>query len=153
MQRPVTSRRGGIRAGGRAAAIAAVTIAAACHAAPADGTGGKLTQAQIAANDNAAGERLMREGKYAEAAQKFEFAYARNPVVAYYISDCTARLRAGDLEHALHVCQGARNNEPSPAQRRQIEQLIKDILAAGKAQGLELCDGCIYEAPPDPPPH
>jgi hypothetical protein len=151
-------------------------IAAACHAAPAGSAagdpprsngsaastsggsatpaaGGKLTQAQIAAKDNADGERLMREGKYAEAAKKFEFAGARWPVVAYYLNHCTARMRTGELELALRICQGVRVNDPTPAQRSQAEQLIKDILAAGKARGLELCDGCIYEWQAEPPPH
>lgn len=153
MQRSDTAPRGSRR---RAAAIAACWIAAACHGAPAGDPPrgqGPRTQAQIAASDNADGERLMRDGKFAEAGRKFELAFARDPVVAYYINDCTALLRAGDLERALHACQGARNNEPTPAQRGQIEQLIQDIVQAGKARGLELCDGCVREAPPDPPPH
>ena len=157
------------RAGWRAASVAAVVIAAACHGSPGntagdpahgDGSastaapaGGKLTQAQIAANDNAEGERLMRDGKYADAAKKFGIALARDPLVAYFISHCHALLKSGDLEYALRVCQSARNNDPTPAQRGRIEQLIKDIQQAGKAKGLDLCDGCIYEAPPDPPPH
>lgn len=153
MPRSDTAPRG---ARSRATAIAAGLIAAACHGSPSSDpprSQGTLTQAQIAANDNAEGERLMRDGKFAEAGRKFELAFARDPVVAYYINDCTALLRAGDLERALHACQGARNNDPTPAQRGQIEQLIKDIVAAGKARGLELCDGCVPEAPPDPPPH
>lgn len=168
MQRSAT-RRG--RAGWRAAGLAALVIATACHAAPAGGTGGdpprggttpatgappsgtKVTQAEIAAKDNADGERLLREGKHAEAAQKFFAASSRWPVVAYSINHCIARMRTGELEYALRICQSVRVNEPTPAQRSQAEQLIKDIIELGKTKGLELCDGCIYEAPPDPPPH
>jgi hypothetical protein len=160
------ARRAGT-AGWRVAGIAAAVIAAACHGSPRNTAGepahgddsatavpaGKLTQAQIAANDNADGERLMRGGKYADAAKKFEIALARDPLVAYFINHCNALLRSGELEYALRVCRSARNNDPTPAQRGQIEQLIKDIQQAGKAKGLDLCDGCIYEAPPDPPPH
>lgn len=151
MQQQDTSRRLGAGVGWRALGVVAVMIAAAaCHGA-ADGSAppaaDKRTQAEIAAQDNADGERLLRAGKYAEAAVKFEAACARQPVVAYCISDCDALMRGGELERALRVCRNARNYDTTPAQRGQIEQLITDIVQAGKAKGLDLCDGCVSGAP------
>jgi hypothetical protein len=122
-------------------------------AAPQDAGHAPVTQAEIAAKVNAEGERLMRDGKDKEAAQKFMEAAARWPDVRYVINDCTAQFRTGNFEPALRTCQSARNYQPSPAQRTAIESLIKQILQAAKQQGIELCDGCIYEPLPDPPPH
>jgi hypothetical protein len=125
-------------------------IAAACHGAAETSApvADKRSQAEIAAQDNAEGERLLGAGKYGEAAKKFEMACARQPVVAYCISDCDALRRGGEFERALKVCQNARNYDTTPAERGRIEQLITDIVQAGKAKGLDLCDGCVSGAAP-----
>jgi hypothetical protein len=146
-----------------ATGVIGVFVVSGCHA---SGTGetssgstrgsaaqAPMSQAQLAAKANADGEALMRDGKHSAAARKFMEAAARRPEVAYMINYCRAQFRAGSYEPALHACQGARNNEPSPAQRTEIEGLIRQILQTAKQQGIELCDGCIYEAEPDPPPH
>ena len=112
-------------------ALAAATLTAALAGAPQSAAA--QSQAQIAAQKDAQGVRLMGERKFAEASTRFKEAYARVPETRYVLHLCQSTLEEGKLGEATTACDAAEREEkqqPDPKLAAEIKKTRARIAAA-----------------------
>ncbi|MGE0550455.1 MAG: hypothetical protein AB7O24_09265 [Kofleriaceae bacterium] len=118
----------------RLASIAPVLAAIAGFAS----TAHAQSQADIAAQSNEAGKKLMYESRYAEASEKFQDAVGRVPEPKYFFNLCTSRFQEGKFGEALTACNAVDKHNPTAEQKAKTEKLIGRIQEEATKQGIDL---------------